>query len=100
MALNSPLIKKVIETISYSTFYYVNFIHVASAPPTKRVKLIGQSVSKDWSLGASGKTTMMFDLVQFTFISSDIDEMIFMLSDAPVRSHDPIVLTAVYSVIG
>ena len=41
---------------------------------------------------------MIFDHAQLIkFISSDIDEMIFMLSDAPVRSHDPILLTTVYT---
>ena len=35
--------------------YYSAVYYIISAPPTKRVKLIGQSVSKDWSLGTSGK---------------------------------------------
>ena len=37
------------------------------APPTQRVKLIGQPVSKNWTFGPS-----------------DIDELIFLLSDSPV----------------
>ena len=39
------------------------------ATPTQRVKLIGQPVSKNWTFGPS-----------------DIDELIFLLSDSPVSA--------------
>ena len=41
------------------------------ATPTQRVKLIGQPVSKNWTFGPS-----------------DIDELIFLLSDSPVGACD------------
>ncbi|XP_065887523.1 mismatch repair endonuclease PMS2-like [Dysidea avara] len=50
------------------------------APPTKRVKLIGHSVSKDWSLGPS-----------------DVDELIFMLSDAPGQMCRPSRVSAMFA---
>ena len=43
----------------------------SSATPTQRVKLIGQPVSKNWTFGPS-----------------DIDELIFLLSDSPVSACD------------
>ena len=42
----------------------------SSATPTQRVKLIGQPVSKNWTFGPS-----------------DIDELIFLLSDSPVSAY-------------
>ena len=45
------------------------FLLYSLATPTQRVKLIGQPVSKNWTFGPS-----------------DIDELIFLLSDSPVSA--------------
>ena len=49
------------------SLYGFSTILIYQAPPTERVKLIGQPVSKNWKFGPD-----------------DVSELVFLLSDSPV----------------
>ena len=51
----------------YFSLYGFSTILIYQAPPTERVKLIGQPVSKNWKFGPD-----------------DVSELVFLLSDSPV----------------
>ena len=70
------------------------------AMPTKRVKLVGQPVSKNWSLGPKGSSNIVcsFEHLTLCFLP-DIDELIFMLSDGSCSSVSASVIVIFYPLI-
>ena len=64
---NGEVLFKISINSIYFSLYGFSTILIYQAPPTERVKLIGQPVSKNWKFGPD-----------------DVSELVFLLSDSPV----------------